>query len=308
MKWKGRRRSTNVEDRRGQPASRGVRGGGGRGGAGMIGLLLSLFARGSMKTKLILVVVAVVAMTFFGGGPEGLLGSLSGGGGSSGANHLTAATNDEMLAYLSTMKADNEDIWAMIFRKHERAYRPAKLVIYSDTTDMPGGVADARMGPFYMPSNETIYIDPTFFNDLRTRFGAPGDFAQAYVLAHEVGHHVQNLLGYTDKVDRQRGRVSKTEYNRLSVRLELQADFLAGVFARHADEQFDFLENGDIKEAMNCAHAIGDDHLLRSAGRKVAPDSFTHGTSEQRVRWFMKGFKTGRLEDGDTFGIPYGDL
>ncbi|MFT7618277.1 MAG: putative metalloprotease [Planctomycetota bacterium] len=154
---------------------------------------------------------------------------------------------------------------------------------------MPGGVADARSGPFYMPANEMSYIDPSFFNEMKKRFGAPGDFAQAYVLAHEVGHHAQHLLGYANRVHGQRGRVSKIEYNQLSVRLELQADFLAGMFARLADEQFNFLEKGDIQEAMNCARKIGDDHLQKSAGRRVTPDSFTHGTSEQRARWFVEG-------------------
>ena len=221
---------------------------------------------------------------------------------------VAPAPDDEMGAYLATMKADNEDVWSRIFKAEGKTYQPAKLVIYSEKTIMPGGLADSRLGPFYLPANQTIYIDPDFFNELTQRFGAPGDFAQAYVLAHEVGHHVQHLLGYMDQVHGQQGRVSQAEFNQLSVRLELQADFLAGVFARQADEQFDFLETGDIEEAMNCAHAIGDDTLQRHGGGKVMPDSFTHGTSEQRARWFMKGYRTGRLQDGDTFGIPYDQL
>ncbi len=302
MKWKNRRRSTNVEDRRGQRVSGGVR------GAGMGGILFTLFARGSLRTKMMLIGAAVVAMFVFQISPQTLLSVVGGGGSQPTVTRVAPAPNDEMLAYLSTMKADNEDVWTRIFQQYGKTYQPSHLVIYSDKTVMPGGLADSRMGPFYMPSNQTVYIDPNFFNEMKQRFGAPGDFAQAYVLAHEIGHHVQQQLGYTDKVHKQRGRVSEKEYNRLSVRLELQADFLAGVFARYADEQFDFLETGDIEEAMNCAHAIGDDNLQRSAGRRVAPDSFTHGTSEQRSRWFMKGFKTGRLEDGDTFSIPYNQL
>jgi hypothetical protein len=206
------------------------------------------------------------------------------------------------------MLADNEDVWSRIFQAQGRQYRPAKLVIYSEKTIMPGGLADARMGPFYLSTNETVYIDPRFFDEMSQRFGAPGDFAQAYVVAHEIGHHVQHQLGFTDRVHNSRGKVSDSEYNRLSVRLELQADFLAGVFAHHADRQFQFLENGDIEEAMNCARAIGDDTLQRSSGREVVADSFTHGTSAQRARWFNLGYRTGNLEDGDTFGVRYEDL
>jgi predicted metalloprotease len=281
---------------------------GGARGAGLGGVLFAIFARGSAKTKLMLIGAAVVAMFIFKLSPQALMNVVGGGTSQPSVTQDAPAPNDEMRAYLATMKADNEDIWTEIFRQYGRSYQPAKLVIYSDKTVMPGGVADARMGPFYMPANQTVYIDPNFFNEMKQRFGAPGDFAQAYVLAHEVGHHVQHLLGYTDRVHGQRGRVSQTEYNRLSVRLELQADFLAGFFAQHADEQFKFLESGDIEEAMNCAHAIGDDNLQRKSSGRVMPDSFTHGTSEQRARWFMKGFRSDRLEDGDTFSVPYDQL
>lgn len=299
MKWSGRRRSDNVEDRRGQRLS------GGSSGAGLGGVLFTLLSRGSPRTKVIVVLAALVAMFVFKVDPLTLLG---GGGGAPTTTQVAPAPNDEMQAFLSTLKADNEDVWTQIFAAHERSYQPSKLVIYDEKTTMPGGVADARMGPFYLSTNQTIYIDPHFFDELVRRYGAPGDFARAYVLAHEVGHHVQDLLGTLDRVHAQRGRVSDAEYNRLSVRLELQADYLAGVFAHHGDERFRFLEEGDIQEAMDCARAIGDDTLQRSAGRGVVPDSFTHGTSEQRVRWFMKGYRSGRLEDGDTFDIPYGEL
>ena len=302
MKWKNRRQSTHVEDRRGQRVS------GGRPGAGLGGVVFALLARGSMKTKLIVIGAAVVAMMVFNISPQSMLGVLGGETGQPTVTQVTPAPNDEMKAFLATMKADNEDVWSSLFQQHGKSYQPAQLVIYSDKTPMPGGVADARMGPFYMPSNQTIYIDPVFFREMSERFGAPGDFAQAYVVAHEVGHHVQHQLGFTDLVHQQRGKVSPSEYNRLSVRLELQADYLAGVFAHHAQNQFDFLEHGDIEEAMNCAQAIGDDTLQRQAGRKVMPDSFTHGTSAQRARWFMKGFRSGSLDGGDTFGPAYEDL
>ncbi len=301
MKWKNRRRSSNVDDRRGQRIS-----GGGARGAGLGGIIMTLLIRGSMRTRLLVIGAVLAGMFFFGVSPQALM---SGGGGSQPVTTQVAPTpNDEMGAFLSTMKADNEDVWTQLFQAHGKQYKASKMVIYSDKTVMPGGLADARMGPFYMPSNQTIYIDPHFFNEMSQRFGAPGDFAQAYVVAHEVGHHVQHQLGYTDRVHSQRGRVSEKEYNRLSVRLELQADFLAGVFAHHADRQFQFLESGDIEEAMNCARAIGDDALQKGAGRKVVADSFTHGTSEQRARWFNRGYRTGNLEDGDTFSVAYEQL
>ncbi len=274
----------------------------------MGGLVMALLTRGSAKTKLMIVGAALVAMFVFKISPQSLMTLVTGGSTQPTVTQVAPAPDDEMRAYLATMKADNEDVWTRLFRGLGKEYRPAKLVIYSDKTVMPGGLADARMGPFYMPANETVYIDPNFFNELSQRFGAPGDFAQAYVVAHEIGHHVQNLLGYTDHVHGQRGRVSKEEYNRLSVRLELQADFLAGVFAHNAQQQFEFLETGDIQEAMRCAEAIGDDAIQRKSSGRVMPDSFTHGTSEQRRRWFMKGFENGRLADGDTFGIPYNQL
>jgi predicted metalloprotease len=271
----------------------------------MGGLVLSLLMRGSPRTKLLVIVGAVIAMAVFKINPLTLLG---GGTGQPQVTRVADAPDDEMRAFLSTLKADNEDVWARIFQLHGHTYRPAHLVIYNDKTVMPGGIADARMGPFYLPANSTVYIDPHFFNELKRRFGAPGDFAQAYVLAHEIGHHVQHLLGYTDHVHGQRGKVSQAEYNQLSVRLELQADFLASVFAHHADDQFNVLEAGDIEEAMNCARAIGDDTLQRQAGKRVVPDSFTHGTAAQRSRWFMKGYETGDINQGDTFGIPYDQL
>ena len=306
MRWKGRRQSHNVEDRRGTT----VRGGGTPLTGGAIGgLLFSLFRRGSIKMKLIMIVGVIAACLVFKVNPISLFTSTPGGRQQIvQKDYQPSAKEQEMLEYLKTLKADNETIWQKILAAEGMQYRPAKMVVYRGKTHTPGGIADAEMGPFYMPANETIYIDPTFFNELADRFGAQGDFAQAYVVAHEVAHHIQKLFGLTDKVHGQQGRVSKTEYNRLSVRLELQADFLAGVFAHHAQEKFNLLEHGDIEEAMKAAEAVGDDRIQSHSHGHVQPDLFTHGTSAQRKRWFMRGFQSGKLSHGDTFGIPYKDL
>jgi predicted metalloprotease len=276
----------------------------------MGGLVLALFNRGSIKTKMIMIIGVLAVIFVFKVSPQKLMQFVAGGSSHPVVTQTAPAPNDKMRAYLETMKADNEDVWTKIFKRYGKQYHPAKMVIYTGKTLMANGqgLADARMGPFYLNTDKTVYIDPHFFNELSQRFGAKGDFAQAYVIAHEIGHHVQDLLGTIDKVHGQMSRLPKAEANRLSVRLELQADFYAGVFAREADQMFDFLENGDISEAIECAQAIGDDTLQREATGRVMPDSFTHGTSEQRARWFMKGYKTGRLEDGDTFSIPYSQL
>lgn len=212
--------------------------------------------------------------------------------------------DDQHAAFISTVLADTEDVWHSIFTDNNLNYQPATLVLFRGSTNSGCGFASSATGPFYCPADEKIYIDLAFYDELAGRLGAPGDFAQAYVLAHEVGHHVQHLLGTTDRVHAKRGRVSEGEYNDLSVRLELQADFLAGVWAHHADEAWDILEPGDIEEAMRAASAVGDDHLQMESQGYVVPDSFTHGTSAQRMKWFMKGFETGDLSQGDTFGVP----
>lgn len=299
MRWERLRKSQNVEDRRGQRASRRPAAAGG--GFGLI----------------LLLILALV----FKVNPLELLGQ--GGGGLSQqqqqqAPQPTSAESDAMADYVSRVLGSTEDEWTQIFAKYNLSYRPAKLINYSGTTRMrSGGVAQAATGPFYLPTEETIYLDTQFFSQLRqmsrdrTR---DYDFAPAYVIAHEVGHHVQKLLGYTSKVHGQRGRVSKSEYNQLSVRLELQADFLAGVWAHHANKRLmthegvSLLEDGDIEEAMRAAQAIGDDALQRQQTGRVRPDSFTHGTSEQRLRWFTKGLKTGDPNQGDTFKVPYSRL
>ena len=207
-----------------------------------------------------------------------------------------------MAQFVSVVLKDTEDVWDKLFAEQLQAtYRKPTLVLFSGTVTSACGMASSASGPFYCPGDQKLYIDLSFYQDLKNRFGAPGDFAMAYVVAHEVGHHVQNLLGVTDQVHRQRGRIPKAQYNQLSVRLELQADFLSGVWAHHADRMKDILEEGDIQEALNAANAIGDDRLQKQARGYVVPESFTHGTSAQRMRWFSRGYQTGDLSEGDTF-------
>jgi predicted metalloprotease len=203
---------------------------------------------------------------------------------------------------VSVVLADTEEVWERIFREElGRTYEKPSLFIFSGRVSSACGFASSAVGPFYCPADASVYIDLSFYDELSLRHDAPGDFAQAYVIAHEVGHHVQNLLGISDEVDRARGRVSEEELNELSVRLELQADFLAGLWANRAQQNWDILEPGDLEEALNAASAIGDDRLQLEAQGYVVPDSFTHGTSEQRQRWFRRGFETGDIEQGDTF-------
>ena len=212
------------------------------------------------------------------------------------------AAEDELAEFVSVVLRETELTWTRIFREQVgQAYREPTLVLFSSQVQSACGVAGSSTGPFYCPGDEKLYIDLSFYDELRQRFGAPGDFAMAYVVAHEVAHHVQNLLNITDKVDAQRGRVSKEQYNALSVRLELQADYLAGVWARDAQGK-NLLEPGDLEEALRCAQAIGDDRLQMQAQGYIVPESFTHGTSEQRQRWFTKGYQSGQIEDWDTFG------
>jgi len=286
MLWQGRRESENVEDERGS-------GGGGIGGRHI--------AVGGGIGGIILVIVYLL----LGGDPQALLqqqqqsGSLP-----SSTQYEGAAPSDEASKFVAVVLADTEDAWHAIFRQIGREYQEPKLVLFSDQTRSGCGFASGASGPFYCPEDQRVYIDLGFYRLLQQRYGASGDFAQAYVIAHEVGHHVQNLLGISDRVQSMRGRVSQAEYNRLSVKLELQADFFAGVYARYADRVKHVIETGDIEEAMRAAAAVGDDRLQRSARGYAVPDSFTHGTSEQRVRWFRKGYDTGDLRQGDTFNAP----
>ncbi len=280
MRWKGREQSGNVDDRRG------ARPGG-------------LIVGGGLGT-----VVLVVAFLLLGGDPRQLL-QLAGQSqvttGAPASPGAPANAPDEGREFVAVVLKDTEDVWGDLFRQAGRTYEPPTLVLFRDQVESGCGVAGSSTGPFYCPADRRVYVDLAFYDELRDRFGAPGDFAQAYVVAHEVGHHVQNLLGISERVTGARGRVSQEEFNRLSVRLELQADFFAGVWAHHAERAKQILEVGDLEEALNAASAIGDDRLQRQATGTVTPDSFTHGTSAQRARWFRKGLETGDLSQGDTF-------
>ena len=276
MRWRDSRQSQNVEDRRGM------------GGGGL--------AIGGLGT----VVVIVIAL-LFGVDPRKLLDQSSGG--SSPGVQTERPVNpeeDELKQFTAAVLGDTEDTWRQIFQQNGSQYREPRLVLFSGQISSACGRASSATGPFYCPGDEKVYIDLSFYRELKNRFRAPGDFAQAYVIAHEVGHHIQHQMGISDKVDAQRGRVSEREYNQLSVRLELQADFFAGVWAHHAQKRGK-LEAGDVEEALGAASAIGDDRMQRETQGQVVPDSFTHGTSEQRVRWFRKGLETGDIRQGDTF-------
>ena len=281
MKWQGRQGSSNVEDRR-------------RGGnAKKVG------AVGGIGTIIIVVIVMLL-----GGDPDELLQGLEETGGApvTEQTYTPSAEEDAMAQFVSVVLKETEDVWDMVFREQLNAqYRDPNLVLFTESDRSACGFASAATGPFYCPADSKVYLDLSFFNTLQSRLGASGDFAMAYVVAHEVGHHVQNLLGITDEVHRMRGRISEAEYNDLSVRLELQADYLAGLWAHYADNQENLLDPGDIQEALGAASAVGDDRIqMRSRGYTV-PESFTHGTSEQRQRWFYKGYRSGKLSDGDTF-------
>jgi uncharacterized protein len=296
MKWEGNRQSDNVEDRRDGGS------GGGFSGGGLGGLLGSLLgSRLGVGT----IVVALLGGWALGINPFTILGMLSGEGGpvaqvQQAPNHRPPA-DDKMAQFVSTVLADTEDVWGEVFTKGGATYRNPKLVLFRGATPTACGQGQSAMGPFYCPADQKVYIDLGFYETLQKQLGAPGDFAQAYVIAHEVGHHVQNLLGISAKVQEARGRASEAEGNALSVRLELQADCFAGVWAHHANNARQLLEDGDVAEAMNAAAKIGDDALQRGAGRAVVPESFTHGSSAQRQRWFDKGLKTGSVKGCDTF-------
>ena len=218
-----------------------------------------------------------------------------------GVRFQAITTHFPAAGFVSTVLADTEDVWGKLFQQGGAQYQEPRLVLFRGAVGTACGTGQSAMGPFYCPGDQKVYIDLSFYDQLKNQLGAPGDFAQAYVIAHEVGHHVQHLLGITDQVDRMRGRVSQTEYNRLSVKLELQADCFAGVWAHHADRMHQVLEQGDVEEAMNAAARIGDDALQKAQTGHVVPDSFTHGTSAQRQRWFKTGLQTGSMQACDTF-------
>ncbi|MDX1425398.1 MAG: neutral zinc metallopeptidase [Kiloniellales bacterium] len=312
MRWRGRRQSSNIEDRRGStrgpfrlPGGFGRggfgRGGFGRGGQGRGGGLPRGVRRGGLGGLGLIIVV--LAALFFGIDPGVLLQGTGTGLPPAGAPQGQVSEEQQELAeFVSVVLADTEDTWHALFQQSGESYREPTLVLFTGAVNSACGYAQAAVGPFYCPADQKVYIDLGFYRDLKQRFGAPGDFAQAYVIAHEVAHHVQTLMGISERVQALRQQVSATESNALSVRMELQADCLAGLWAHHADRQRQILEPGDLEEALNAASAIGDDRLQRQAGGAVVPDSFTHGSSEQRVRWFKRGFETGGLEACDTFG------
>lgn len=292
MRWKDLGQSDNVEDRRGQ-----------RGGLPIGGRGIAIGGGGGM-----VMLVVILLYLFMGGDPSKIASQLpTGGGGPSAQFDAPAdpsqfsAEEQEAAKFVSAVLKSTEDVWTEQFRRAGRTYEKPKLVLFTGQVQSACGVAGASVGPFYCPEDRKIYIDLSFFGELRRQFRAPGDFAQAYVIAHEVGHHVQNLLGLSDQVHAARRQVSETEFNELSVRLELQADFLAGVWAHHAEKYKGILEAGDVEEALNAATAIGDDNIQKQAQGYAVPDSFTHGTGEQRVRWFRKGLQSGDINQGDTF-------
>ncbi|MGD1985982.1 MAG: neutral zinc metallopeptidase [Desulfobacterales bacterium] len=279
MRWRSGRRSSNVEDRRGVRVTRKAAGGG-------IGII----------------VIALIAM-YFGIDPSIFLSqqvptsSVS----TQQTTHQIPAAENQLAEFVSVVLADTEDTWNDLFSQMGKTYQEPRLVLFSGAVQSACGFSQAAMGPFYCPADQKVYIDLSFYRDLKNRHGAPGDFAQAYVIAHEIGHHVQTLLGISEKVHSARRRVSQAEGNRLSVMQELQADCFAGIWAHHADRARQILEAGDIEEALGAASAIGDDRLQRKSRGYVTPDSFTHGSSSQRVRWFKQGFQSGDIRDCNTF-------
>ncbi|MGB5178982.1 MAG: neutral zinc metallopeptidase [Gammaproteobacteria bacterium] len=280
MRWKTGRRSSHIEDRRGTRAGGGLF----KGGIGTI--------------------VIVLGLAYFLGIDPGVLLQLqqAGAPSGSGTDYQPTAKEQQQADFVSVVLADTEDTWNAIFEQAGRRYEEPSLVLFTGQVSSACGLASAAMGPFYCPADKKVYIDLAFFDDLQSRHGAAGDFAQAYVIAHEVGHHVQNLLGTSTRVRQAQQGLGKSAANELSVQLELQADCFAGLWGNHADRSRDILEQGDIEEALNAASAIGDDRLQKQAQGRVVPESFTHGTSAQRVHWFRQGITTGNVTDCDTFG------
>ncbi|PLS17921.1 metalloprotease [Bacillus sp. M6-12] len=277
MRWRGRRASSNVEDRRGMGGKTIV--GGGIGG-----------------------IVILLIVTLLGGDPGALLNNMGGTGSDPAAPYEETEQEKELSEFVSVVLADTEEVWSDVFKKEGMDYKEPTLVLYTGSVQSACGSASSSVGPFYCPGDQKLYIDLSFYDELQREFKAPGDFAMAYVIAHEVGHHVQTLLGTTEKLAPLRQKLSEEEYNKYQVRFELQADYLAGVWAHHA-QGMDLLEEGDVDEALTAASAVGDDTIQKRARGYVVPESFTHGTSEQRKRWFYKGLQSGTLDKGDTFKV-----
>lgn len=277
MKWKGRRASSNVEDRRGM-------GGGGKTliGGGLGGIII------------------VLLFTFLGGDPGELLGNMVGSDSGTSVPYEESEHEKELADFVSVVLADTEEVWTELFEEQGLQYKEPTLVLYSGSVQSACGAASSSVGPFYCPGDQKLYIDLSFYDELQRKFQAPGDFAMAYVIAHEVGHHVQTLLGTTEEIMPLRQKMSEEKFNKYLVRFELQADYYSGVWAHHA-QGMGYLEEGDLEEALNAATAVGDDTLQKRAQGYVVPESFTHGTSEQRKSWFHKGFQNGTIKGGDTF-------
>lgn len=281
MQWRGGRASTNVDDRRS------VSGGGIAAGGGIVGVIIYLL------------------YTFLGGsGDSSQLPQVLPGNTPTEMTAEQKKADDERAEFVKVVLGYTEDVWGQIFQDMGQKYVDPTLVLFRESVQSACGNASAASGPFYCPGDQQVYIDLSFYEDMQDKLHAPGDFAMAYVIAHEVGHHVQKLLGVSDKMQRLRSNMSEVEYNKYSVMLELQADFYAGVWANHADQMKKILDPGDIDEALNAANAIGDDRLQQESQGRVVPDAFTHGTSAQRVYWFKKGFTTGDIRQGDTFNAP----
>jgi len=285
MKWQGRRTSTNVEDRRGtSPKNTMLSGGLGGGCGGLIIIIVIVF---------VLRACGVIDLSqVLGGSPVDIPAAQG--------TYQGTQEEDELFQFVSVVLAETEDVWSELFAQEGMEYIYPGLVVYSGYVESACGMAGSATGPFYCPADQKVYIDLSFFNELQQNYQAPGDFAIAYVVAHEVGHHIQTILGIMEDVQRLQSQVSQAEANDLNVRLELQADYLAGVWAHYVGRA-DLLDEGDIEEALNAASAVGDDRIQKQYQGYVVPDSFTHGTSEQRQRWFFKGYRLGTLEDGDTF-------
>lgn len=278
MKWLGRRESNNVEDRRSMSGGKVALGG------GIIGIIF------------------LIIQTYISGDPTQLIKAVTQNNSTNNTEHHTTASDDEMAKYVSVVLADNEDVWNAIFTDMNSQYEEPKLVLFRGSVETACGGANSASGPFYCPADKKVYMDLGFFEELKNRFGAKGgDFAVAYVIAHEVGHHVQNLMGTSGKVQERKSELSEKEGNKLSVALELQADFYAGIWAHYNQKTKNVLEEGDIEEALSAANAVGDDHIQKQAQGHITPDAFTHGTSEQRMYWFMRGYESGDLSKGNTF-------
>lgn len=295
MKWQGRRKSSNIDDRRGQSSGSGQ----GIGGFNptLLGPIIKLLFS---KVGLVIVGLFLVISLVLGKNPLSLITQLLSSGipqTESSVPYKATAKDKELADFSATILANTEDVWNKLLNN----YREPTLVLFTGSVSSACGSASSATGPFYCPGDEKLYIDLSFFDDMERKLNAPGDFAQAYVIAHEVGHHIQKITGVSDKMNRLRGQVSQTEYNKYSVMVELQADFYAGVWAHHSQAMTKMMESGDLEEAMNAANAIGDDRLQKNSTGRVVPDSFTHGTSAQRMRWFKKGFETGDVRQGDTF-------